>query len=107
MLGWEDEDLNLPVSTEIEWLHNVFKDICRFETGIWKRPDHNCHAKLNRKFLDLSQRMPKMLRSFSLCVMQGMLDSQEIVCLNEVRKEIYRPWSDSCTAADISNNLAG
>jgi hypothetical protein len=52
MLSWQDEDPNLPVSIEIDHLNGVFRCIYGFETEIWKIPDSNCHAKLNRKVLD-------------------------------------------------------
>lgn len=52
MLCSEDEDPNLPVSTEIDKLFDVFKNTYNFETEVWKIPDRNCHARSNQKILD-------------------------------------------------------
>ncbi|TVY85278.1 Cholesterol oxidase [Lachnellula suecica] len=52
MLCWEDEDPNEPVSYEMGRLFNVFENIYRFETEIWRIPNENCHIETRQKISD-------------------------------------------------------
>ncbi|KAL2071832.1 hypothetical protein VTL71DRAFT_13067 [Oculimacula yallundae] len=52
MLSWENEDPNLPVSQEIDKLHDIFQNLYRYETERWTIPDENCHYRLTEKIMD-------------------------------------------------------
>ena len=52
MLCWEDETANQRLSTEMDQLFNVFKDVYHFETEVWRIQEEDCHLDVNQRVLD-------------------------------------------------------